>query len=642
VITFDGDRSLKRKWFAKKQLAIIQEIDVPAKAVKWDGFNFKVWQLGEDLNGGRVTAPMGAVVACSSANGIKIAVADYWAGGFNAEQDLYVVFKDLGVSGEFTTFFEGAIDIPPDPIPSDYEPTYYPMKFIPAIGTSWFGLVDGDTVGPDSVEVDNFPCGPVPLPWKGEAYDIMVGGTMKYDLDGNGVYDWFRHVFEKNTSFYLAAGQQALRKNCIAKHIEYDINFDPLRTYQKTGTDRYTSYHGAYIYDFVDSIKVVGYNIDVTTSTVDNIQFSEILTTAMPETLRLILIHTLNDGSCEPIGSYATDNMFFHAVNATTHIWSSGGESCAAKDYYDDNPGNDDWRLFYSMTVDGVTHLVNYGQFGALLNSLSLHGTSGSWYDAMRMFSQLVGAYPNCNWTVPYDSIMFHDDDNNLYTWTRPYGPVKISKDGIEVIEMSIPSEVVDNDGVRPEITYAGRFVDYRLYLCICNKVKEEVKAVYIGNPFPDDEDDSDDWIKLPHVDPRIVHVTNPDEDVVTCVLFHVRPVRVTPTSVFLIGITKDTTLYIDDQTGEYIRDESGELTKSYHYHFASLIWSVDLEGNATTDIWTQLARLPFTASDNDNLQVGLYGDDSRVNELAAYLTPPPIMPQSPVGPYDKYSIGLP
>jgi len=35
MITFDGDRSLKRKWFAKKQLAIIQEIDVPAKAVQF-------------------------------------------------------------------------------------------------------------------------------------------------------------------------------------------------------------------------------------------------------------------------------------------------------------------------------------------------------------------------------------------------------------------------------------------------------------------------------------------------------------------------------------------------------------------------------------------------------------------------------
>ena len=88
MIRTDGDRSLKRLWFAKKQLANIQNIDVPAKAVQWDGFNFKVWQLGEELNGGRVTAPMGAVVLCSSENGVKISVADCWNGGFTSNSDL--------------------------------------------------------------------------------------------------------------------------------------------------------------------------------------------------------------------------------------------------------------------------------------------------------------------------------------------------------------------------------------------------------------------------------------------------------------------------------------------------------------------------------------------------------------------------
>ena len=598
MIRTDGDRSLKRLWFAKKQLANIQNIDVPAKAVQWDGFNFKVWQLGEELNGGRITAPMGAVAVCSSPEGIKIAVADYWAGGFNAAQDLYVVFKDLGVSGEFTTFFQGAIGS---------STGYFPMKFVPAIGTSWFGLVDGDTVGPDSVEVENYPCSPVPIPWKGETYNITLSATMKYDLDGNGVYDWFRHVFEKNTSFYLAGGQQANRMNCVAKHIERADTFDPMWTYQKTGADRYTSYHGAWLYDFVDSVKVVGYNIDVTTSTVDNIQFNEILNTDMPEELRTILATSLNDGSCEPIGSYATDTIFFHAVNASTYIWSSGGESCEAKDYYDAHPGDDDWRLFYSMTVDGVAHLVNYSQFGALLDSLSLHGTSGDWYDAMRMFSQLVGAWPNCNWTVPYDSVMFRAHDGNLYTWTRPYGSVQISTAGITVASLSVPDEVLE-DGVRPEITYAGTFETAPTYLCICNKVNEEVKAVYVGSPF-------DVWTKLPGVDAGLT-------------LVHVRPAKVTPMSIFLIGVIKET-VTVDGVSTDY-------------YNFASLSWSVDSEGVASIDTWKKMGRLPFNVGTNDNLQVGLYGEDSRVNDLAAYISPPPIMPQSPVGPYDKYVIGLP
>lgn len=607
MITFDGDRSLKRKWFAKKQLAIIQEIDVPAKVINWDGFTFRAWQQGEDLNGGRVTAPMGAVVACSSADGIKIAVADYWAGGFNAEQDLYVVFKDLGVSGEFTTFFNGPIDIPPDPVPEDYEPEYFTVKFTPEIGSSWFGLIDGDTGGPDTVNVPNYPCSPVLMSWQGEAYNIMLSATVKYDLDENGVYDWIRHVFEKNTSFYCASGQQLNRLNCVARQIEYADAYDPMRTYQKTGTDRYTSYHGAWLYDFVDSVKVVGYHIDVTSGTVDNIQFNEILNTDMPSELRSILINTVNDSSCEPIGSYATDTMFFHAVNASAHLYSWGREDCEVTDYYDANPDKTKWRLFYSMTIDGTVYLVNCDQFAGLLNSLSLNGTTGDWYAEQRMFSQLVAAYPNCNWLVPSDSVMFHAHDGNLYTWTRPYGAVQITTTGISVATISVPIEVSGEDGVRPEITYAGTFDTVPTYLCICNKVKEEVKAVYVGSPF-------DTWTKLPGVESGLT-------------LFHVRPVKVTPTSIFLIGVIKET-VTIEGVSTDY-------------YNFASLSWSID-DGVPSTALWNKMGRLPFTVSDNDNLQVGLYGDDSRVNELAAYLTPPPIMPQSPVGPYAKYAIGLP
>ena len=82
MITFDGHRSMLRKPFAQKKLAHIHAVDVPAMAIKWDGFVFRVWQQGEELDGGRVTAPMGAVVIMSTWDGLFIATADHWRSGW--------------------------------------------------------------------------------------------------------------------------------------------------------------------------------------------------------------------------------------------------------------------------------------------------------------------------------------------------------------------------------------------------------------------------------------------------------------------------------------------------------------------------------------------------------------------------------
>jgi len=606
MITFDGDRSLKRRWFAKKQLAAIKEMDIPSACPIWDGFRFKVWQLG-DIDGGRVTAPMGAVVACSTQDGIKIAVADYWAGGFNSAQDLYVVFKDLGIAGDFTTFFNGPID------PAT---GYYPVKFLPAVSLSPYGLIDGDTEGPATVWIEDYPCGPVLIPFHGELFNVIVSDSMKYDLAGDGTFDWWRQVFEKNTLFYIANGSQASRMNCIAKHIEYENSYTPWRIYQKTGEDRYTSFHSTWLYDFVGSppVKTVGFNFDVLTGTADNIYFSEILNTLMPEDLRIILSTSENDGSCEPLGSYAFEGTFFHAVNASCHVFSSGAETCEASEYYGVHTEDEKWRLFYSMTVGNNVHLVNSNQFLATLDSLTTLDLTASWFDAKRMFEQVAGAYPNVNFTVPYDSVMFHAHDGNIYTWTRKYGSIKFTTTGLFTVSLSIPDDVlyeditaislVDETGVRPDITYAGTFETVPLYLCSCNKVKERIKSVHYGSPFIG-------WTQLPGC-PEGVE------------LISVRPCIVTPERIFLIGVVKHTVDAIEK------------------YAFASLNWTAATDEEAeSTDLWQVMGELPFSVGSADNFAIGLYGDDSRADALAAYQCPP-IVPQSPVGPYDKYAIGMP
>lgn len=604
MITFDGDRSLKRRWFAKKKLAQIKEMDIPSTCPIWNGFRFKVWQLGE-IDGGRITAPMGAVVACSTQDGIKITTADYWTGGFNPAQDLYVMFKDLGVAGEFTTFFNGQVPI---------ETGYYPVKFLPAVNQSYFGLINGDIVGPDTVLITDYSCAPVLLPFYGEVFNVIVSDSMKYDLAADGTFDWWRQVFEKTGCFYIANGSQASRINCVAKHIEYADVYTPWRVYQKTGPDRYTSFHSAWIYDFVgDPLrKVVGYNIDVSFGTQDNIPFSELLTDSMPEELRIILSNSVNDGSCEPLGSYALGDTFFHAVNASCNVFSSGAEVCAASVYYENNLNEEKWRLFYSLKVGGNVFLVNSNQFLATLDSLTTLDLASSWFDAKRMFEQVAGAYPNVNFTVPYDSVMFHDHAGIIHTWTRKYGAVKFTTTGLFLETVFVPTQVSAEDGVRPDITYAGTFNELPLYLCVSNKVKVGVRAVHYGSPFIG-------WTVLPGCPDGIE-------------LISARPCVVTPEKIFLIGVVK--------YTAEKIIE--GVPTAVEKYAFATLTWTAaTAEKDESTELWRVTGELPFLVGDADNFSLGLYGDDSMVNALATYQCPP-IVPQSPVGPYDKYVIGMP
>jgi len=257
-------------------------------------------------------------------------------------------------------------------------------------------------------------------------------------------------------------------------------------------------------------------------------------------------------------------------------------------------------------------HLVNSNQFMPLLVDLAIVTVSGDWFNAKRMFEQVAGAYPNVNFTVPYDSVMFHDHAGIIYTWTRKYGAVKFTPDGLYIATVLVPTSVSEEEGVRPDITYAGLFEDTHLYLCISNKVKIGVRAVHYGSPFTG-------WTILPECSEGVE-------------LINVRPCIVTPERIFLLGVVKHTIEEIID----------GVPTEVEKYAFASLNWTAATdEEDASTEPWRVMGELPFPVGDADNFAIGLYGDDPRCNALAAYQCPP-IVPQSPVGPYDKYAIGMP
>lgn len=605
MITFDGDRSLKRKWFAQKKLDAIKEMDIPGSCIVWDGFRFKVWQLG-DIDGGRVTAPMGAVVACSTQDGIKIAVADYWAGGFNAAQDLYTIYYAADGNEPLFKIF----DVPSvEDMIADGNQI---VKFRPMGHLSPYGLIDGDTEGPDTVWVRDDTCIPGIMPFNGaEGFCISVDDNVFVDLNNNGTADFPKYIIDNTRLFYSSNGSNLGGRQEISMQVgggdPMAGSVQPWRIVQQL-TAIWQVMHQYALYENYEDKFVCVWNMEFPTVTPVLLE-TVIPIGSMPSELRTLLLDTTSIVPAWPMGyySFVSDGVqtILHVADVTnTGPWTGSSPTEA---YFNANSADEEWKLYYTFTVGGTSYVINSDQFISLLDSLADIAVIGDWHGAKRMLHQLL-PYPNNNWGDPYDSVMFHAHDGNIYTWTRKYGAVKFTPTGLFAATVVVPTEVSAENGVRPDITYAGMFDTIPLYLCICNKVKEEVKAVYYGSPFAA-------WTALPGTD-------------VGQTLVHVRPVSVTLTDTFLIGVVKET-ITVD-----------GVVTEIYS--FASLHWIIDSEGNPSTDLWKKLGRLPFDVTEYDNFQVGLFGEDKQVIDLANYLSPPPVLPQMPVGPYDKYTIGMP
>jgi len=603
MITFDGDRSKKRKWFAEKQLAVIKDIDVPAKAVKWDGFTFKVWQQGE-LTGGRVTAPMGAVVSCSNDDGIRLAVADFWAGGFTS----YVPLNVLYYAAEGNTPVIKAINLASaGDVALDGNQT---VQFRPMLGSSPFGLVGGETPGPDTVWVQDYACGPNLLPYKGaEGFWLSVADNLFIDFNNSGVADFPKYTFDNTLMFYSSNGSNLGGRRTLTLQVgggeEMAGAVQPLRTAQQLAKD-WQVLHQFYSYEGHNSKYICAWNFLFPAYSPIYLE-TMIPEDTMPAALRIIILD-ISATSSWPMGyySFAANGVqtFLHVNNATNTIPYK--ISNPAEDWFVANPAYENWRLSFSFAVGSTVSVIDSSQFILLLDGLSDVTVIGDWRMAKRMLEQLL-PHPNSNFLIPYDSVMFHAHDGLIYTWTRKYGAVYFSSTGLFSATISVPVEVSSEDGVRPDITYAGAFESGNLYLCICNKVKESVRAVYYGSPFTS-------WVKLPGTDTGQT-------------LVHVRPVKVTPDEIVLLGVIQETI--------------EVETVPTDIYSLAFLRWQMIAEV-PTTALWQKLGRLPFTASDNDNFSVSLFGVGQFVDDLESYLSPPPTLPQTPVGPYAKYAIGMP
>jgi len=590
MITFDGDRSKKRKWFANKQLAVIKDIDVPAKAVQWDGFTVKVWQQG-DLSGGRITAPMGAVVAISNTDGIYLSAADYWLGGFSTYGHLGSLFWNVPANDTEAVVVNKADE------QTMTDAGYITYPFSPAIVLSWFGLVN-EAIVTGSVQVANYSTQPCLMPYEtSEAFWCTATDIVYVDIDLSGTPDQYKVVYDNSLLFYQAAG------NNLGGRMTYSVQTGSAgRNFrigqQLTATKQVSYCHTNYDTDGLEMICFR--NIEFPNE--EKIYLSAVIPEGfMPAELRTIILNTTGTRSIHPMGSYSFEiggvQTLLHVMNVTVSpiVYFSGG---AAEDYFDAHVEDEEWKLFYSMTVGETTYLINSDQFMPLLDSLATDvDVYANWSNARRMLEQLAAAIPNNAFSVPYDSIMFHSHAGDIYVWSRTYGTVKFTTTGLFSAAINVPPEVDATVGVRPEITYAGTYDETPLYLCICNRVKEEIDAVYYGSPFGS-------WTKLPGA---------PDG----YTLVHARPVKVTPTEIHLIGVVK--------------RDVEPV------YNFAYLKWIPD-----SVETWKVLGQLPFTVQSFDNFAVCLYGEGQLARDLAVYQTPPMILPETPVGPYDKYAIGLP
>jgi hypothetical protein len=588
MITFDGNRSKQRKWFAEKQIRNIKAIDVPAKTVKWDGFTFKSWQQG-DLSGGRVTAPMGAVVLCSnneyalpSSNSVKISIAEYWAGGFVSLSNMYAMSMNSVGSGKTTiAIINGLTE-------DEFEDAgYSTVKFSPARYQFYSGIdIDGTY---ENASVSNAYAGlPGVMPYSGaEGFRITLNDVMYIDDDDSDtIANDLQQIIDNSLTYYLANGSSEASRKTMTLQYRSDTRHEGRIVQQLNDTYQMIYNSGL---GFSESDKVfcaVKWSADA----FEYIYLEDMLPESdIPTEVRESF---LNDDGATPLGSYAfmLDDVqtFLHA------FWWN--------DYDSEYP---DWFAVISIKVGSTAYVFNASDFTSLFDSLSSTDlvSSGGTYDRDSIIRMLwiFLPYPNINNVSPYDSVMFHAHNSKVYTWTRKYGTIEFSTTGLSSATLILPDDITDNEGCRPDITYSGTFNESPLYLCSCNQVKEQIRSVHYGSPFTG-------WTELPGID---------DGDT----LFHVRPVEVSDSYIFLIGVIKAT---VDDVES---------------YYFASLTWSAEDTEHAN---WKRMGKLPFSVGSSDNFQVGLYGDDSRVNSLSQYLSPPASVGQLPVGEYSTYSIGLP
>lgn len=641
MISFDGDRSKKRRWFANSKMRLLKLFGISSKAFEWEGFRFTLWQQ-DDISGGRIIAPAGLIVAASNTTNVKLAMAENWKGAITSLSTL----NGLGYSpiGEAPAL--RLLEFPEGEALT--AAGYDVFEYIPYNTETEFG--QGDTYTSPKYSILNTETSYTDLSCRiglhpfesAEAVWMTLVDRADYpDKNPNSGYEYYKCWHEQVLLFYISDNSNLTGKlgflahedshwliqNSFAYHPAIPRLFSiPQRINSKKvniirNSTSYTSYYPGI--DILVAWSLVNPAEGVTPLTIEDITLDSLLTfddSTIPSMLAVLYSQRYSTAdaffTCSPAGTYCFQlngiDYIFHAVcaEAANSEGSPGDPGHEMGVYFKDNPSHSKWCAFYVFKVGETSYLIDSSNFLSILDSHSSYDLvsdttqvgpdyefeSEPWRQVAEVLRYILMVPPvNYNHIFPYDSYMFHTGDGDIIAWSRRLGAFKFTTTGVEVaFTFNLPTEVTSTDGVQPQISYSGTYDETHMYLCICEKISEEVKAVYFGSPFIE-------WFALP------MPAEGP--------LLYVRPIKVSPSIVQLIGVVK----------------VPAEVEDEFEYRAVSLNYT-------GTETWTLLTKLPFTVEDKTVFSMCLFGNEQAVKDMAEYSTPVNARPQIPVGPYNLYN----
>ena len=479
-----------RKHFAKRSLANARSLGLPSNTTKRDGFLIRVTNLDPELEIGRVTAPAGAVVACSTESGIELSSADYFLGGFNPARPAYVLQNLESSGGSILTRIQGVTG--PAQERTQYDPpaqTVPPTFTTPKIAT------------------------PVVSSFIGEHYIYAMTGWHKTSA----------MFFHQSSSFYIDSGsaEKSLVFSAGSSNSRY---FTCATTIQSNGG--FSSYVAP-----VDSWHLVsGYKPYIVGSAysmtragqVAQITFqSGVAYGSFPTSVQDVLSyydkpisgtqrpnHVRTYGFClKPISN--TDHPTTMQIVQAAHITFPP---------MDDSPEYDLMLPIINWS-DGISGIiVHTSGIAAFCDDMFGTVTPARTVGELTFELLLYFGYPctrDAKWTAA-DSILIPTDDNTVFGWTRDNGIARFSAIyGLQKVisGFNVPTLVTTTPGVRPNITKS----DATRYFCVCeDTATNTVLGLHTGSPFAT-------WTSVPMP--------------ATGTLLHARPIKNGENEIVVLGV---------------------------------------------------------------------------------------------------------
>lgn len=625
----DGVRSIRRKWFADKKLAHIKAIGVQSKTLIWDGFVFRVAWQDDIVNVRHISAPMGVLVISSGASGMTLYSAEYWLAPFTTKKVLHGTYA-------FPSQSPGGVG---------HETDY---------GSAQLENEGFAPIVPRAASVGRTNTSPVLHPLAlGE--DVVITSSTWLDV-GVSMTEVMVCLFEQNgeqTHKTALRNTQSLGSYLTPSTlfpVPSALKFLAVRTHWSNFA---VSDEDGSLFAAVWSVRGKG---DVRTNRI----FADMVADqAPPEMSNFLRLGVMGLGGYAFVPNSALGIRYIHAnrpyqdhpaffneleeehlLNRKWKLYlftitypSIPVEMSAQEEELLVSQGGNvtvfnasqflpllDLRSGFKILSDGSGTLCEYEIDGVIYNEggvpydIESSALEVDWEAAAGMLRNFFG-WPNYNdLNTPHDNVMFHSPEA-VFSWTRRYGAIEIRPNGLFPAEIIVPDEAQESEGVRPVITHAGD----SLYCCICDKVGDQVLAVYRGTPL-EIEGEPAEWEKIPLVEDD--WLKGEDGELGTeddGRILHVRPVLVTVGRVVLLAITKDM-LGTDPETGD----------PAPRYCFAVADGdpgAVSPDGKPAT-LLRMLSVIPVEDEARLRFDITTYGVGEYTQLLREYLSPPPTVPQ--------------